>query len=227
MTIEENIFTVKQLINNYAEKYGRKIDSIHLLAVSKGQSIEKIREALNACQYHFGENYLQEALTKILTLSQEKIVWHFIGPIQRNKTRKIAEHFSWVHSVDDIDIAKRLDNQRPLHLPPLNICIQVNISMESTKSGIKVDELFTFAKTCLTFPRLRLRGLMAIPAPLENLIDQRKIFRQLFLQWQTLRDLGIDLDTLSMGMSDDFEAAIAEGSTLVRIGTAIFGKRER
>jgi pyridoxal phosphate enzyme (YggS family) len=225
--IQKNIEKVRAEIAHYAKKYGREENSIHLLAVSKGQSIEKIKKAMNANQYHFGESYLQEALEKISALEEEKtLIWHFIGPIQRNKTRKIAEHFAWVHSVSDLNIAKRLDEQRPTYLPPINICIQVNISRETTKSGIFAEDVPTFLHACLPFSRLRIRGLMCIPARDENIHEARKAFHQLFLLWQSLRKVDLPLDTLSMGMSFDFEAAIAEGSTIVRIGTEIFGKRD-
>ena len=168
----------------------------------------------------FGESYLQEALPKIALFPD--IEWHFIGPIQSNKTRKIAEHFAWVQSVANAKIAQRLNDQRPPHLPPLNICIEVNISHELTKSGIIEQDLFKLTEYCLNLPRLKLRGLMGIPAPTADLEQQRKQFHQLFLLYQTLKQQGFDLDTLSMGMSDDFEAAIAEGSTLVRIGTRVY-----
>jgi len=224
--IQKNIEKVRTEIASYAKKYGREENSIHLLAVSKGQSIEKIKEAIKANQSHFGESYLQEALKKITALNYEKeLIWHFIGPIQRNKTRKIAEHFTWVHSLHDLDIAKRLGDQRPSYLPPLNICIQVNISRESTKSGIFAEDLPAFLESCLTISRLTVRGLMCIPAPSDNISESRQSFHQLFLLWQSLRHSNIPLDTLSMGMSFDVEAAIAEGSTIVRIGTDIFGKR--
>lgn len=197
-----------------------------MLAVSKGQSIEKIREAYDAGQQLFGENYLQEALIKMTALSDVHIEWHFIGPIQSNKTRKIAEHFSWVHSVDNLKTAQRLNDQRPAHLPPLNICLEVNISHEISKSGIAPPQTKSLATTCLSLPRLRLRGLMAIPAPQIDFQQQRAAFHLLAELFHALRGDGIPLDTLSMGMSDDFEAAIAEGSTIIRLGTAVFGRRE-
>ena len=228
-TIEQNIFTIKKLIANALKKYDREQDSVLLLAASKGQSVEKIMEATQAGQYLFGENYLQEALTKMNALSQQQvsneIEWHFIGPVQSNKTKKIAEHFAWVHSVDDNKIAKRLNDQRPQHLPPLNICIQVNVDDEATKSGVDIDHVLPLAEFCLSLPRLRLRGLMTIPKEQTELTLQRRTFHQLFLLKQSLSEKGFSLDTLSMGMSHDFEAAIAEGSTLIRIGTAIFGSR--
>ncbi|RDI41315.1 hypothetical protein AQULUS_00280 [Aquicella lusitana] len=225
MTIRTQLAAVKKRIADYAEKYGRKADSVHLLAVSKGQPIEKIEAAFQAGQPDFGENYLQEALSKIDRLAHKAITWHFIGPVQSNKTRKIAEHFAWVHSVDNKKIATRLNDQRPSHLPPLNICIEVNVSNESSKSGVRAEEVLPLARYCMGLPNIKLRGLMTIPAPQKDFAAQRQSFHALFLLWQRLREQGCELDTLSMGMSDDFEAAIAEGSTLVRIGTAIFGSR--
>jgi pyridoxal phosphate enzyme (YggS family) len=223
--IKNNLATLKKLISEYEEKYHRKTDSVRLLAVSKGQTIEKMTEAFEAGQLCFGENYLQEALEKMAGLSDKAIEWHFIGPIQSNKTRKIAEHFSWVHSVDSLKIAKRLNDQRPSHLPPLNICIEVNVSEESTKSGVLPDDVISLAHDCLALPQLKLRGLMAIPAILENFADQRREYHKLFSIWTMLYESGIPLDTLSMGMSNDFEAAIAEGSTIIRVGRGLFGDR--
>lgn len=225
MTIAENIAHIHQKMKEYERLYHRTEKSVSLLAVSKNQSLEKIEAAYSAGQRAFGENYLQEALAKITALSHLAIEWHFIGPIQRNKTRKIAENFSWVQSVDDLVIAKRLSEQRPTHLPPLNICIQVNINHETTKSGIPPTELIEFAKTCIALPQLHVRGLMAIPAPTTDIHLQRKTFHQIYLLWQQCVEQGFAFDTLSIGMSDDFEAAIAEGSTLIRLGTAIFGSR--
>lgn len=224
--IHQQLTIIKQRIADYALKYHREKNAIRLLAVSKGQSLEKIQEAIQGGQYLFGESYLQESLEKIHALHDKPLLeWHFIGPMQRNKTRQIAEHFAWVHSLDNIHIAKRLHEQRPAFLPPLNICIQVNVSGEKTKSGIHINDLPLMIKTCLSLPRLRLRGLMTIPAPQHTFALQRQSFHVLFLAWQSLCKQYMEMDTLSMGMSDDFEAAIAEGSTLVRIGTAIFGER--
>lgn len=225
MTIEENLILIRQLVADYEQKYERIQGSVRLLAASKGQSTEKIQAALHAGQYSFGENYVQEALKKITALADKDIEWHFIGHIQTNKIRKIAEHFAWVHSVDDMKIAKGLSDRRPINLPPLNICIEVNVSHEATKSGVSFDDVVPLVKYCLNLPRIHLRGFMTIPAPQSDFTTQRNEFHKLNLLWQALRDEGIALDTLSMGMSDDFEAAIAEGSTLVRIGTAIFGQR--
>lgn len=215
---------LKYQIELCERKYHRPSGSVRLLAASKRQSIEKIKAIYDMGQRCFGESYLQEALPKIQSLPTD-IEWHFIGPVQSNKTRKIAEYFSWVHSIDDAHIAKRLNDQRPPHLPPLNICIEVNISHEATKSGVSIDDVMPFAKYCLSLSRLRLRGLMTIPARGENLTEQRKPFHQLHDLYESLCQNNIPLDTLSMGMSEDFEAAIAEGSTMVRIGRALFGER--
>lgn len=224
--IKTNLLHIKKLIADYEEKYGREKNSVSLLAVSKGQSLEKIQTAFAAGQRCFGESYLQEAMPKIEKLGNESIEWHFIGPVQSNKTRKIAEHFSWVHSLANEKIAKRLNEQRPAYLPPLNVCIEINIDHEITKSGIDIDEVFSLAKYCMELPHLKLRGLMTIPAACETVSEQRKAFHTLYNVWQHLREQGFALDTLSIGMSEDFEAAIAEGSTLVRIGTSIFGPRQ-
>ncbi|HLB42803.1 MAG TPA: YggS family pyridoxal phosphate-dependent enzyme [Gammaproteobacteria bacterium] len=223
MQIEKNLSRIKQLITLYEKKYGRQLGSVRLLAVSKKQSIEKIKQAFQAGQSRFGESYVQEALVKIATL--EGIEWHFIGSIQRNKIRKIAKYFSWVQSVDSIDSARQLNDQRPAHLPPLSICIQVNMHDDTTKSGIPIYEIESLANSCLNLPHLKLRGLMTIPKSQPDFERTRNNFYQLFLKFQELKNKGIPLDTLSMGMSEDFEAAIAAGSTMVRIGTAIFGER--
>ncbi len=224
-TIAENLAVIKSRIAEYATKYGRDNSEICLLAASKTQTSEKITAAYSAGQRDFGENYLQEGLAKIAACADLTITWHFIGPIQRNKTKKIAEHFAWVHSVDSMLIAKRLSDQRPAHLPPLNICIEVNVSNEETKSGVKIDEVLTLAAYCQTLPNLRLRGLMAIPTEYHTFDEQRHEFHKLAQLKQILEENNFALDTLSMGMSGDFEAAIAEGATIVRIGTAIFGAR--
>jgi len=196
-----------------------------LLAVSKDKSVQQIREAYDTGQRRFGESYIQEALTKIEALSDLDIEWHFIGPVQSNKTKHIARHFAWVHSVDRVKIAQRLHDQRPLSSPPLNICLQINISHERSKQGIDLNELAMLAREIKAFDRLRVRGLMAIPAPTDNFQEQRHMFMQIRQAQQQLITDGWQLDTLSMGMSNDMEAAIAEGATMVRIGTAIFGER--
>jgi pyridoxal phosphate enzyme (YggS family) len=225
MTIASQLIEIKQRITTCEIKYGRDSGSVALLLASKKQSSEHIRAAWQAGQHAFGENYLQEALLKMAELPLPDIEWHFIGPIQSNKTRKIAEHFAWVQSIASLSIAKRLHEQRPLHLPPLNICLEINVNAEPSKSGIAPDEVQALADACRAYPRLKLRGLMTIPEPAETQNAARQNFHVMYELWQQLRKAGHELDTLSMGMSDDFEAAIAEGSTLVRIGTAVFGAR--
>ncbi|MDR3490449.1 MAG: YggS family pyridoxal phosphate-dependent enzyme [Gammaproteobacteria bacterium] len=225
--IEKNLQAVQKQIHDYALQYQRDPSSIKLLAASKGQDANKIKDALQAGQKSFGENYLQEALDKMALLKDEKIEWHFIGPIQNNKTKHIATHFDWAHCIESLKTAQRLNDQRPEHLPPLMICIQVNVSEETTKSGIHDYELLSLAEACSDLPRLKLRGLMTIPAPKNTFSEQRIEFHKLFLLQQQLIVKGFPLDILSMGMSHDLDAAIAEGSTLLRIGTAIFGEREK
>jgi PLP dependent protein len=206
---------------------GREPSSVSLLAVSKGQPAAAVAAAYAAGQRDFGENYVQEALDKIAALGALDAQWHFIGPLQSNKTARVAGQFAWVHSVDRLKLAERLSAQRPQTLPPLNICVQVNISGEASKSGCAAAEAPALCQAIATLPRLRLRGLMAIPAPATPGSDARAPFRVLRQLFETLRGQGLALDTLSAGMSDDFAAAIAEGATLVRIGTAIFGARGR
>jgi PLP dependent protein len=198
---------------------------VMLLAVSKAQSAEKLREAWEAGQTKFGENYLQEALNKQAELADLKIEWHFIGPIQSNKTQPIAQHFSWVHSVDRLKIAQRLNDARPADLPPLQICLQVNISGEDSKSGVAPNELLELVGTVSALPKLTLRGLMTIPEPTDDESLQRQQFKQMRLLLNDLKKEGVVLDTLSMGMSSDYKIAIEEGATIVRIGSAIFGAR--
>jgi pyridoxal phosphate enzyme (YggS family) len=223
--IAANLKAIKQQIQMAEQEYGRKTGSVQLLAASKGQSVEKIRTAIIAEQHSFAENYAQEALTKITALQQDNLEWHFIGKIQSNKTKAIAENFVWAHSIDRLQIAKRLNEQRPVDLPALNVCIEVNVSEEKTKSGVMLSELSELAKAIVKLPHLKLRGLMTIPAPANGFSEQRKPYKKLYEVYQDLQQQGFSLDTLSMGMSNDFVAAIAEGSTLVRIGTAIFGER--
>lgn len=221
--IADNIATVQQRICDAARKIGRDPADVGLLAVSKTKPAALIREAHAAGLRDFGENYLQESLDKQAQLQDLDLVWHFIGPIQSNKTRPIAEHFDWVHSVDRLKIAERLSAQRPTDLPPLNVCLQVNVSGEASKSGCAPEDLAELAQAVSRLPNLRLRGLMAIPEPSDDPARQREPFAHL----RELRDsLGLELDTLSMGMSHDLEAAIAEGATWVRIGTALFGARD-
>ena len=212
----------------HAEQHCHREGQVLLLAVSKTKPASMVREAWELGQRDFGENYLQDALEKMDTLADLKdISWHFIGPIQSNKTRDIANHFQWVHSVDRLKIAQRLNDQRPEHLPPLNICLQINISNEESKSGVKPERLAELVSSISKMPRLKLRGLMAIPAPEQNQDKQRISFKALAdLQKQLNSDFQLNMDTLSMGMTDDLEAAIYEGSTMVRIGTALFGARD-
>lgn len=201
------------------------IQETHILAVSKTVGAERLRAAFACGQRAFGESYLQEALPKQEALSDLAIEWHFIGPVQANKTRPLAEHFAWVHSVDRLRIAERLSQQRPAELPPLNICIQVNIDREASKSGVLPEDLPALAHSIAALPRLRLRGLMAIPRPTHDPAAQADSFRRVRLLQENLCCEGLALDTLSMGMSDDLESAVAQGATWLRIGTAIFGAR--
>jgi pyridoxal phosphate enzyme (YggS family) len=223
--LTDNIAKVRSRVRESAEKCQRQESAILLLAVSKTRTAEDIRAAAGCGLRHFGENYLQEALDKIARLQDLDLVWHFIGPIQSNKTRPIATHFDWVHSVDRAKIARRLNDQRPDGLAPLNICLQVNISGEDSKSGIKPAELPAMVQALAQLPRLRLRGLMAIPAATDDVARQHANFSQLRELLDEVRDIAAEADTLSMGMSADMEAAIAEGATIVRIGTDIFGPR--
>ncbi|MFJ4143418.1 YggS family pyridoxal phosphate-dependent enzyme [Pseudomonas sp. NPDC089734] len=222
-TIAANISTLEARISAAAHAAQRTPSSIALLAVSKTKPASALREAYAAGLRDFGENYLQEALGKQLELTDLPLCWHFIGPIQSNKTRAIAENFAWVHSVDRLKIAQRLSEQRPEHLEPLNICIQVNVSGEASKSGCTPEDLPALAAAISTLPRLKLRGLMAIPEPTEDSVAQNAAFAAV----RTLQEhLNLPLDTLSMGMSHDLEAAVAQGATWVRIGTALFGARD-
>ncbi|MCM8594418.1 YggS family pyridoxal phosphate-dependent enzyme [Accumulibacter sp.] len=216
---------VRARIASAAQQFGRDPGSVSLLAVSKTWPAAPIAELAAAGQRAFGENHVQEALDKIRALAALDLEWHFIGPLQANKTRPVAENFAWVHSVDRLRIAERLSLQRPTSLPPLSVCIQVNVSGETTKSGVSAADAPALARSVAALPRLRLRGLMAIPAPTDDFAGQRRAFRCLRELLERLTADGLSVDTLSMGMSDDLEAAIAEGSTLVRVGTAIFGER--
>lgn len=228
-TIAHNLQAVDASIRAAVDAAGRSRDQVQLLAVSKTFPAEAVLEAIGAGQTAFGENYLQEALDKIAAVSavlpDRQIAWHFIGPIQSNKTRPIAASFDWVHTVERLKIAQRLSEQRPAGSAPLNICLQVNISGEASKSGVTPGELPELARLVAQLPRLRLRGLMAIPEPETDVTRQRAAFARLRALFEALRADGLDLDTLSMGMSSDMGAAIAEGATIVRIGTAIFGSR--
>lgn len=229
--IAQQLDTVRQRINKAAQAAGRNPGSIQLLAVSKTRPVGDLLEAIKAGQTRFGESYLQEALTKIAALNDESCEWHFIGPIQSNKTSAIARHFDWVHSVDRIKIAQRLSDQRPEYQPgsdqALNICIQVNTSGEQTKAGIAPEQVEELAASIQALAGLKLRGLMTIPAPSADKEQQRIPFRLLRQLFDELNSKGHGLDTLSMGMSNDLEAAIMEGATIVRIGTALFGPRNK
>ena len=222
-TLADNLSAISARIASDAQAAGRDPASVQLLAVSKTKPASAIREIHTAGVRDFGENYLQEALTKQQELSDLPLIWHFIGPIQSNKTKAIAEHFDWVHSVDRLKIAQRLSEQRPAGLAPLNLCLQVNVSGEDSKSGCAPADLPALAKAVAGLPNLRLRGLMAIPEPTDDRAAQEAAFAHLR---QLQENLGLDLDTLSMGMSHDLEAAIAQGATWVRIGTALFGARD-
>ena len=222
--LEDNWRQVTAQLQAAAQRFDRAVPT--LLAVSKKHPAAAIRALFNLGQRAFGESYWQEAQGKMAELAELDIDWHFIGPLQSNKTRPIAEHFHWVHGVDRDKIAKRLSEQRPEHLPPLNICLQVNLDDEDTKSGVSPEQVVALALAVKDLPGLKLRGLMCIPEHRDELAEQRATFARMGVLLQQLKDAGIDgLDTLSMGMSDDMEGAVAEGSTIVRVGTAIFGAR--
>jgi pyridoxal phosphate enzyme (YggS family) len=227
--ISANMQAVEQAIAAAAQAAGRPVTSVKLLAVSKTFPFEAVLEAMQTGQRAFGENYLQEGVDKIAAVAAAApdagLEWHFIGPIQSNKTRPIAENFDWVHAVDRLKIAQRLSEQRPAGLSPLNVCLQVNISGEASKSGVAPADLLELAREVAALPNLRLRGLMAIPEAETDAAKQHLPFAQLRLLYEQLQHAGLPLDTLSMGMSGDLAAAVAEGATIVRIGTAIFGKR--
>ncbi len=224
-TIAENIGRLSRQLRRLELLHKRSTDSVKLLAVSKSHSVQSIIDANESGLQDFGENYLQEALEKIRQLQDLRLNWHFIGPIQANKTRLIAVNFQWVHSVDRSKIAQRLSNQRGGDNPALNVCVQVKLSNEETKFGVALSEVETLCETIENLPNLNLRGLMAIPAVLPDLESQRRVFSILARKFNQMRARYPQFDTLSMGMSNDYEAAIAEGSTLIRIGTAIFGAR--
>ena len=231
--IQARLEGLRQRIGHACARANRPADEVRLLAVSKAFGAPDLIAATLAGQNEFGENYVQEALTKINALGEAGLrpVWHFIGPMQSNKTRAIAEHFAWVHTIDRLKIAERLSTQRPEKLPPLEACVQVNVSAEDSKSGCTPAEAAALCAGVARLPRLRLRGLMAIPAPVERPEESRPHFRAVRALFESIRNGGgVDpqhFDTLSMGMSDDFEIAIEEGATLVRIGSALFGKRAR
>ena len=226
-SISQHLKQVQQRIANAARSAKRDPATIQLLAISKTRPLPDIQHAIAAGQYAFGENYLQDALPKIAALADNEtpLQWHFIGAIQSNKTREIAANFDWVHTLDREKIARRLSEQRPEGLPPLQVCLQVNISGEASKSGLDPADVEVLAATVAELPGLQLRGLMAIPAATNDVSAQHAAFAKLRALFRQLQEQGYPLDTLSMGMSNDLEAAIAEGSNLVRIGTAIFGSR--
>lgn len=224
-SIADNLARVRAQIQAACQAAGREPDGVRLLAVSKTWGPDAVRQAHAAGQTAFGENYIQEAVDKITALRDLPLEWHCIGPIQSNKTRLVAEHFDWVHSVDRLKIAQRLSEQRPAHLPPLQVCIQVNVDGGENKSGVSPQELPALAQAVAALPRLQLRGLMTIPEPAETETQTRAVHAQAKALLEGLRQQGLALDTLSMGMSADMAEAIAEGSTMVRVGTAIFGQR--
>ena len=225
MKITNKLAQIHNDISVAEKRYHRTEGSVRLLAVSKTRSVDDIMSAINEGQRHFGENYCQEAIEKIEVIDQPDLIWHFIGPVQSNKTRQIACHFDWVHTVNRIKIAQRLNETRPEDLAPLNICVQVNISGEDSKSGISIDIVADFINELDQFKRLKVRGLMSLPAPASDFDEQRKPFSILNHELQTLRLSRPDLDTLSIGTTQDMEAAIAECATIVRICTALFGPR--
>ncbi|MQR01381.1 YggS family pyridoxal phosphate-dependent enzyme [Glaciimonas soli] len=240
-SISQKLQAVHDSIHAAALAASRPVDSVMLLAVSKTFGADAVLQAAAAGQRAFGENYVQEALEKMVAVNQllqtfnvatDKLLlqspvleWHFIGPIQSNKTRLIAENFAWVHTIEREKIARRLSEQRPPELPPLQVCLQVNISEEASKSGVSVDQALEVARAIAALPGLKLRGLMAIPEPTDDVARQRAAFRQVRELFSELNAHGLGLDTLSMGMSGDMTAAIAEGATIVRVGSAIFGAR--
>lgn len=224
MSISSHLENVRFRIASAEKKYGRATGQAALLAVSKDCPVSAVREAFEAGQRQFGENYLQEAIAKIMSLQDLPIEWHYIGALQSNKIKKIAEHFTWVQSVDSLDAAKRLSACRPTSLPPLQICIEVNQSEDLKKRGVNSCQLLELVNPVMELPRLRLRGMMAIPKASLDFEEQRRTFGQLRLLWDSVKPV-CPWDVLSMGMSNDLEAAVAEGSTMVRIGTAIFGER--
>jgi pyridoxal phosphate enzyme (YggS family) len=220
------LLKIRDLLDESARDAGRSPDELGLLAVSKRQPVEKVLEAAAAGQRDFGENTVQEGIDKVTKLADRDLTWHFIGHLQSNKTRPVAEHFDWVHTIDRLKTAQRLSDQRPASLGDLNVCIQVNVDDEAAKSGVACDDVLELARGIVTMPRLVLRGLMCLPAIRSGFEEQRVPFARLREIGEMLRDDGFDIDTLSMGMTDDYRAAVFEGATIVRIGTALFGPRE-
>lgn len=225
-SIAQSLEKIRNRVTVLERRYGRHPGAVRVVAVSKTKPPEAVRAAAEAGQREFGENHVQDALSKLDALADLDLIWHFVGPIQSNKSRIVATRFDWVHSLDREKIARRLDDQRPENLPPLNVCIQVNVSGESSKSGVEPGAVKALADIVSTLPRLKLRGLMTLPRPCDDLDGQRRPFAELRGIQEALIGAGLALDTLSMGMTNDIEAAIAEGATMVRIGTAIFGARE-
>ncbi len=225
MKIIDNLIHIRNEISVAEKRFKRRPSSVCLLAVSKTRTTDEIMAAIEGGQHHFGENYCQEALKKIETIDNPDLVWHFIGPIQANKARQIATHFDWVHTVDRIKIARRLNEMRPKDKPALNVCVQINISGEESKAGITLDDVGDFMDELDQFKHLKIRGLMSLPAPASDFDKQRIPFSILNKKLQELRSSRPELDTLSIGTTQDMTAAIAEGATIVRIGTALFGSR--
>ena len=224
-SIAQSLEKVRNRVTVLERRYERTPGDVRVLAVSKTKSPEAVRAAAEVGQRDFGENHVQDALTKLDALERQDLIWHFIGPLQSNKTRVVAARFHWVHSIDRAKIARRLNEQRPEGLPPLELCIQVNVSGEISKSGVEPHQVEDLADAIAELPRLRLRGLMTLPRASDKLEEQRRPFAALRAMQETLNTNGHALDTLSMGMSNDMQAAIAEGATIIRIGSAIFGPR--
>ncbi len=225
-SVSANLAQVRKRIELACQAVGRASDTVKLLAVSKTMPAQAVREAYAAGQLAFGENYIQEGVDKIAALADLPLEWHCIGPIQSNKTKLVAENFAWVHSIDRLKIAERLSAQRPAHLPPLQVCLQVNVDGGSNKSGVAPEDLLALAQAVAKLPHLQLRGIMTIPEPAETEAEARAVHQQAKRLFDHLKTAGLTLDTLSMGMTADLEAAVAEGSTCVRVGTAIFGARQ-
>lgn len=224
-SVSANLAQVRKRIELACLSAERPANAVHLLAVSKTMPAQAVREAYAAGQVAFGENYIQEGVDKIASLADLPLEWHCIGPIQSNKSKLVAENFAWVHSIDRLKIAERLSAQRPVNLPPLQVCLQVNVDGGSNKSGVTPSELLALAQAVAKLPNLQLRGIMTIPEPAENEAAARAVHHQAKDLFDSLQAAGLSIDTLSMGMTGDLEAAIAEGSTCVRVGTAIFGQR--